>query len=117
MLDINKELYEAVEGIRDTVQNKEDDVLFESTFESVKESYIMHCNDPVIQEIVKDMTRFSAKLTIFEYRQLCSEDDLQKWQSTNSSCLCPHWWSYRLPCRHIMQFRRKSGIFVLFQEC
>ncbi|XP_034238088.1 uncharacterized protein LOC117643353 [Thrips palmi] len=111
-LNVDKELYEALLLILEVVQNKEEDILFLTTTESVKETYIMHCHDPVIKEILNDMTKFSAKLTIFEFKQIPSDDELEKWQTTNSSCLCPHWWSYLLPCRHIMQSRRKSGATI-----
>lgn len=109
MLDSNKELYEAIEGLLNIVQNKEEDVAFRSTFESVKEAYVNKCSDPLAKTILNDLTRFSAKLIIYELLQPSNNSDT--FQSTTESCTCPHWFSFKLPCRHIMECKRNAGNF------
>ncbi|KAK3922730.1 Zinc finger SWIM domain-containing protein 3 [Frankliniella fusca] len=42
-------------------------------------------------------------------KQTVVEADLVAYKTDSSSCNCPHWHSYHLPCRHIILHRRLHG--------
>jgi len=110
VLRSDHELYEAVEHLMELVRNKEDDVLVRSTLESVKESYVMKCQDSTVKAIRSELTTFATRLLLWEMNESANESGTSTdFETTSSSCTCPHWSSYLLPCRHIFECRRKLG--------
>lgn len=109
MLAQHNELYEALENLLELVQNKEDDVFFQSNMEAIKDTYHMHNEDPVIKIVLNTLTRFCAKLVLWELKEIPTEAEIHYFKSGTSECSCPHFCSYVLPCRHIFQLRRQSG--------
>ncbi|XP_052123901.1 uncharacterized protein LOC113205304 isoform X1 [Frankliniella occidentalis] len=112
MLHHNHELYEALDNLLELVQNKEDDVIFRNTIDQVKEAYFMHSTDPIVQSLVKDLTRFAAKLILEELNRTVSAEEVKRFCATEKECLCPHWACYLLPCRHMFSVRRQKGLQV-----
>ncbi|XP_034233441.1 uncharacterized protein LOC117640701 isoform X2 [Thrips palmi] len=106
MLNQDNELHEAIQNLIKMVKNKEDDVFFRNTVESAKQHYCTKNSDPVVNTILNDMTKFSAKLMIWELQQTVTEAEMAKLKPSTKDCQCTHWCSFNLPCRHIFHQRR-----------
>ncbi len=119
MLGPNLELFEALEKLIELVINKEDDVFFQCNMDVMKETYRMHCDDPMVTEILNDLTRFASRLLLWEMEQTVTEADLVACKTDSQSCNCPHWHCYHSPCRHIILHRRLHGIMIydLLLQC
>lgn len=117
MLSIDHDLDEALEDLLALVQNKEEDVIVRNTMELVKVSYYMHNSDPLVDKILNSLTKFSARLILFELHQTVVDEDVERMQASDCKCMCAHYMSYLLPCRHMFAVRRKSGeLLSLFLE-
>lgn len=99
-----------MEGLLDLLVNKEEDVFYREVGEVMKVAYMTTgLDDPVINAILNDLTKYAAKLLIYELEKIPSDEEMMKYESTSDDCSCVFRWSYELPCRHIFHCRRMDG--------
>ncbi|XP_034248609.1 uncharacterized protein LOC117649731 [Thrips palmi] len=112
VLDQDNALWEAIKGLTDLFRNKQEDVMFRDTTESIKRQYIIGNTDPVLGKIVSEFTKFAANYMRDQYKlsEKVEESSIHDHQSTTTYCACVTRLSFRLPCRHIMHLRLKEGL-------
>lgn len=107
---------EALGKLLELVENKEEDSVFASTIENLKETYFVNASNNCLKanQVLKDLTRNAAKLQIWELTIIPPKEEIAYFQSTPQRCDCKHHWSYELPCRHMYQCRRELGKYPLY---
>ncbi|KAK3917750.1 Pseudouridine-5'-phosphate glycosidase [Frankliniella fusca] len=109
LLSYNTSLPEAVDSIIYLAQNKEDDVFFRDTSESLKKAYLTTSDDPLSAEILKDLTKFCARLLLWELEVDTTKEEVTSYEASTTECKCVFSCSYDLPCRHKFYCRREAG--------
>ncbi|KAK3911695.1 Protein FAR1-RELATED SEQUENCE 5, partial [Frankliniella fusca] len=89
--------------------NKEDDVFFRDTSASLKKAYLTTSDDPLSAEILKDLTKFCARLLLWELEVDTTKEEVTSYEASTTECKCVFSCSYGLPCRHKFYCRREAG--------
>ncbi|XP_052122502.1 uncharacterized protein LOC127749220 [Frankliniella occidentalis] len=119
VLNCHSTLSEVIEKLLEIVKNKDEDVLYRDVIENLKDTArnfgvgtpsLASNTNPVLKQILQDLTKFSAKLQIWEHDSAPDEEEMAYYDSTESECCCLLFWSFELPCRHIYQKRRQAGL-------
>ncbi|XP_026280147.1 uncharacterized protein LOC113207704 [Frankliniella occidentalis] len=112
VMDVNTTLYDAVDGlIVYILGSRRDDARYRDHEALTKIVTINKCSDPVISQICNELTIFSAKLVCEQYElSKKPSPDPDRYQATKKSCTCAFLKIWGITCRHIMRFRKDSGI-------
>lgn len=110
-LNSDTPLYEAIHDLVETVlSNKSDDLRYRDHLAITKKKYRHFNNDPLVEEVLNDLTNFAAKIVCDE--MITSEAESRNptlHETTLSSCSCTLFKSLHISCRHIMRKRREEG--------
>lgn len=109
IVDASCEVKESIVEIRAFLINKANTMAYRRYLMLAKKSYVAHCSDPEVQEILDTCTAFAAKFLRAELDQAQKEAVKIIYETTLTSCNCYFAKSLLLQCRHTMRLRAAEG--------